>query len=87
MRTGSVTPVTWEERDGALMREFRFGDFASAFAFATRVAMIAEVHQHHPDLCVSWGRVRVTTTTHDAGNTVTELDRRLTAAIDEVVRS
>ena len=75
----------WEERDGRLTREFRFGDFSEAFAFMTRVAMLAEVHGHHPDWSNVWNRVTISLTTHDAGNVVTDQDRELAAAIDELV--
>jgi 4a-hydroxytetrahydrobiopterin dehydratase len=78
--------MSWEERDGSLQREFVFRDFNEAFGFMTRVALLAEQLGHHPDWSNSWNRVRITLTTHDAGNQVTELDRRLAAAIDALVR-
>jgi len=54
------------EREGIrrIEREFRFKDFAGAMAFAVRVGEIAEREQHHPDLHVAWGKVRVETWTH-----------------------
>lgn len=72
----------WEERDGRLTREFRFGDFSEAFAFMTRVAMLAETAGHHPDWSNSWNRVTISFTTHDAGSVVTETDRSMAAAVD-----
>ena len=51
-------------------------------AFLNRVAEVAEAHQHHPEIFNVYGTVRLTLTTHDAGNTVTEKDHRLAAAID-----
>lgn len=77
--------MSWEERDGALQREFVFRDFSEAFGFMARVALLAERLGHHPDWSNSWNRVWITLTTHDAGNQVTELDRRLAAAIDALV--
>ncbi len=77
--------MNWEERDGGLHREFVFRDFNEAFGFMARVALAAERLGHHPDWSNSWNRVRITLTTHDAGNQVTELDRRLAATIDELV--
>lgn len=58
----------WEvgERDGVAMlaREFAFPDFRQALDFAVAVGELAEREQHHPDLHVAWGRVRVETWTH-----------------------
>jgi 4a-hydroxytetrahydrobiopterin dehydratase len=78
----SSSPSTWTEADGRLQRELRFADFAEAFAFMSRVALLAQERQHHPDMSISWNRVTLTLTTHDAGSTVTDNDRELAAAID-----
>jgi 4a-hydroxytetrahydrobiopterin dehydratase len=75
----------WEERDGALRRTFEFADFSEAFAFMTRVALVAEKRDHHPDWSNSWNTVDIALTTHAAGATVTDADRGLAAAIDELV--
>ncbi len=74
--------MTWIESDGALRAEVTFVDFAEAFAFMTRVGLVAQEQGHHPDLSISWNRVTISMTTHDAGNTVTEKDRALATAID-----
>lgn len=50
----------------ALSRSFRFDDFKQAFAFVTRVAELAEDIDHHPDIAISYNRVRLTLTSHDA---------------------
>jgi 4a-hydroxytetrahydrobiopterin dehydratase len=73
------------ESDGALRAEVGYVDFASAFTAATQVALIAESQGHHPVLTVSWGRLGIVCTTHDAGKTVTDRDRRLAAAIEEAL--
>jgi 4a-hydroxytetrahydrobiopterin dehydratase len=75
----------WEERDGALRRTFEFADFSEAFAFMTRVALAAEKRDHHPDWSNSWNTVDITLSTHSAGSTVTDADRELAAAIDELL--
>lgn len=75
----------WTEADGRLEREFIFSDFSEAFAFMTRVALLAECRSHHPDWSNSWNRVTISLTTHDAGNVVTDADRELATAIDELV--
>ena len=78
--------MTWVERDGALHQTFEFADFTEAFAFMTRVAFAAERLGHHPDWSNSWNRVSISLTTHDAGNVVTDGDRALAAAIDDIAR-
>jgi 4a-hydroxytetrahydrobiopterin dehydratase len=50
--------------DKRLERTYRVKNFAAALAFANRVGAIAEEQQHHPDLYVAWGRVRVEIWTH-----------------------
>ncbi len=77
--------MSWEEHDGALHRTFEFADFSEAFAFMTRVAMLAERRGHHPDWSNSWNRVSVSLSTHDAGGVVTDADRVMAAAIDDLV--
>jgi 4a-hydroxytetrahydrobiopterin dehydratase len=75
----------WEERDGGLHREFEFADFSEAFAFMTRVALLAETAAHHPDWSNSWNKVQITLSSHSAGNVVTDADRELAARIDRIV--
>ncbi len=77
--------MSWEEHDGALHRTFEFADFSEAFAFMTRVAMLAERRGHHPDWSNSWNRVSISLSTHDAGGVVTDADRGMAAAIDDLV--
>ncbi len=75
---------TWRVVGGrAIEREFRFGDFASAFAFATRIAMLAEREDHHPELAIEWGRVSVKLSTHSVGG-LSENDFILAAKIDAI---
>lgn len=82
MAAGDAAGGAWEERDGALHRRFRFADFSEAFAFMTRVALLAEQRGHHPDWSNSWNVVDIALTTHSAGSVVTDADRELAAAID-----
>ena len=74
----------WEEKDNSLYRRFEFKNFSEAFAFMTRVALIAEKMNHHPRWTNVWNTVEVWLNTHDAGNIVTEKDRKLAAKIDSL---
>jgi 4a-hydroxytetrahydrobiopterin dehydratase len=74
----------WEESGGALRRRFEFADFSAAFAFMTRVALLAEKRGHHPDWSNSWNKVDIALSTHSAGSVVTDADRELAAAINAV---
>ena len=74
---------TLSSDEKALTRSFTFGDFSEAFAFLTRVAMHAEKVDHHPEFTSVWNRVHFRLTSHDAGG-VTDRDRELAAAIDEL---
>lgn len=75
----------WDERDGALTRTFTFRDFTEAWGFMSRVALLAEKADHHPEWSNVWNRVEIKLTTHSAGSTVTDKDRALAAAIDALV--
>ena len=73
-------PDGWsEELKGGvqvLTRTFEFGNFAQAMAFAVHVGEAADAADHHPEISVSWGRVRVDWWSHDA-NGVTSRDMAL----------
>jgi 4a-hydroxytetrahydrobiopterin dehydratase len=75
----------WREagdRD-AITRSFEFADFGAAFGWMTRVALLAEKMDHHPDWTNSWRKVSVTLTTHSASG-VTSRDIELAAAMDRL---
>jgi 4a-hydroxytetrahydrobiopterin dehydratase len=72
----------WIENDGRLRREFMFATFSEAFAFITRVALLAEQRSHHPEWSNVYGSVVIELTTHEAGNLVTDNDRDMAVAID-----
>jgi 4a-hydroxytetrahydrobiopterin dehydratase len=73
----------WDYDDArdALTRSFLFADFSEAFAFMTRVALLAEKHDHHPEWSNVWNRVDMLLTTHDAGG-LSQRDVRMAEAID-----
>ena len=68
----------------AIVRSFSFADFSAAFAFMTRVALLAEKADHHPEWSNVWNRVHITLTTHDAGG-LSERDVALAKAIAGLV--
>lgn len=75
----------WTEKSNSLNRVFTFKDFIEAFAFMTKVAIIAEKQNHHPTLTNTWNKVEITLSTHDAGNKITEKDYQLASEIDKIV--
>jgi 4a-hydroxytetrahydrobiopterin dehydratase len=77
--------MNWTEKDSSLYRKFEFKDFNEAFAFMTRVALIAEKMDHHPKWTNVWNTVEVWLFTHDAGDIVTEKDRKLADKISALI--
>ena len=68
----------------AITRDFKFKDFSEAFGFMTRVALLAQAADHHPDWRNVYNRVSITLSTHDAGG-LSERDVKLAAEIDGLV--
>ena len=75
----------WQKKDNSLYRKFQFKDFSEAFAFMTRVAMIAKKMNHHPKWTNGWNTLEVLLYTHDAGNIVTDKDRKLAENINALL--
>jgi 4a-hydroxytetrahydrobiopterin dehydratase len=75
----------WEEKENKLYKKFQFKDFSEAFAFMTRVALEAEKMNHHPEWKNVWNTVEMWLSTHDAGDIVTDRDRKLSKKIDELI--
>jgi 4a-hydroxytetrahydrobiopterin dehydratase len=71
----------WQEVDGALEHSYRLESFAAAIDFVNRVADLAERHDHHPDIAISYRTVAIRWTTHSAGG-VTDRDRELARCTD-----
>jgi 4a-hydroxytetrahydrobiopterin dehydratase len=73
------------DRDGAAIRQdFKFADFSEAFAFMTRVALLAEKKDHHPEWSNVYNRVEIVLTTHDADG-LSLRDMHMASAIDQLV--
>ena len=72
----------WRQEGDALVRDFKFKDFAEAMSFANQVAEVAEERNHHPDILIhGWNNVRLTLSTHSKGG-VTDADHALAEQID-----
>lgn len=80
----SLPSWTWQDEPDAITRSFRFGDFAEAFAFMTRIAILAEKADHHPEWFNVYNKVDITLTTHDADG-VSARDIDLARQIDAMV--
>jgi 4a-hydroxytetrahydrobiopterin dehydratase len=75
----------WQEQNNSLYKKFEFKNFSEAFAFMTRVAIEAEKMNHHPLWTNVWNRVEIWLSTHDAGDIVTDKDRKLSQRIDSLI--
>lgn len=74
----------WQEEDNKLKKTFKFKDFKEAFGFMTKVALVAEKMDHHPNWTNVYNTVSFELNTHDAGNKVTEKDHSLAKEIDNL---
>ena len=75
----------WTEENNSLQQTFTYKNFSEAFAFMTRVALLAEQHNHHPEWSNIYNKVTIILRTHEAGNTVTNKDKKLAEAIDALL--
>ncbi len=66
-----------------LVKSYRFPDFASALEFVNRVGALAEEQNHHPDICLSWGKVDISLWTHKI-NGLSESDFVFAAKVDRI---
>lgn len=73
----------WQENDNYLIKEFKFADFKAALLFVNKIGELAETANHHPDIELGWGKVKVKLTTHSEG-AVTEKDHNLAQQIDNL---
>ena len=73
----------WEIIANSLEREFKFDNFIEAFAFMTKIALICEKHNHHPDLQNVYSKVVIKLSTHDLGG-ITNLDQTIASEINEL---
>ncbi|WP_437637939.1 4a-hydroxytetrahydrobiopterin dehydratase [Sorangium sp. So ce854] len=74
----------WVRAGERIERSYSFPDYGAGVGFAMRVALLAERRDHHPDILLSWGKVRVAWSTHDAGG-LTALDLDLAGLTDRLI--
>jgi 4a-hydroxytetrahydrobiopterin dehydratase len=75
----------WEFGDDKISKEFNFNDFSEALGFIVRVGLEAEKQVHHPELFNVYNTVKISLSTHDAGDNVTQKDVDLAKAIESVL--
>ena len=83
LQTWLAGQQTWRLEDGKIRATLSFADFNEAWGFMTRVALLAEQQDHHPEWFNVYNRVEITLTTHDAGG-VSERDIALAKFIDRI---
>ena len=68
----------WQQQNNCFYKNFKFNNFNQAIEFVNRVAQIAQELNHHPEILVhDYNQVKITTTTHDQGNKITDKDKTL----------
>lgn len=72
----------WNEEEGKLVKNYKFKDFNEAMQFINCVAEVCETENHHPEIYNVYATVKLSFCTHDAGNTITQKDHKLTRLID-----
>jgi 4a-hydroxytetrahydrobiopterin dehydratase len=74
----------WKEENNQLQRSFEFKDFVEAFTFMTKVAFAAEKMGHHPNWSNVYNKVDIMLFTHDANDSITDKDVKLSEEIDKI---
>jgi len=72
----------WTNDNNVLYNKFEFKNFSEAFAFMARVALESEKMDHHPKWTNVYNTVEIWLSTHDAGNIITDKDKKLASKID-----
>lgn len=72
----------WTEKDNKLCRNYRFADFSEAWAFMSRVALLAEKMDHHPLWTNIYNTVEIKLSTHDLGDVIGPRDYAFADAVD-----
>lgn len=72
----------WEREGNTITKTYVMDTYMTGLAFASAVGTVCEALNHHPDIFIGWKRVKVSFTSHDAGNQLTERDFRAAAAVE-----
>ena len=75
----------WKIFNNYIEKDFIFKDFVDAFSFMTKVAMICEKYNHHPEWINTYSKVNIKLTTHDLGG-LTNLDQEIATQINNVIK-
>ena len=75
----------WEESNNKLRKEFKFKDFIEAAAFITKVSIVSEKNNHHPEIYNIYNKVIIDLCTHDKENQITLKDYNLAKEIDKIL--
>lgn len=80
------TMKEWKLEKGKLHRAFEGKDFIAAFGYMTRIALVAQEMNHHPEWCNVWNKITINLSTHSVGG-LSNLDFELAAKIDQIFSS
>ena len=75
---------SWREKDGTLTKTYSFATYLQGINFTIRIAEIAEFLNHHPDILITYRKVTIYSSTHEAGGIVTKKDQELATKFDEI---
>jgi 4a-hydroxytetrahydrobiopterin dehydratase len=78
----ATLPNWFADGDVAISKTYHMPSYIAGVAFAGAIAVLAEAHNHHPDITISWKKVTVRFSTHDAGNKITQKDVEIARAIE-----
>jgi len=73
----------WKIMTNYIEREFNFSNFIEAFSFMTKIALICEKHNHHPNWENVYSKIIIKLTTHDLGG-ITNLDQKIASEINDI---
>ena len=77
----------WIKKDNKLQRVLEFKDFNESLDFINKLGIICESMNHHPQINWIYNKIKLTLSTHDEGNRITELDYQLANKIDEILKT
>ena len=77
---------SWTIENQTIKKEFKFDNFIDAFGFMSKVALLSEKMDHHPDWQNTYNKVKINLTTHDKGG-ITEKDIKLAESIDKLINT